>query len=137
MRFVIQLLVVSFLFTALESGFEAHAQATGAAASHDEEEDLRKTVRELALRVSALEEELHRQRAATPVDSVSLKPPAPVLSLGTAFRNFIGQWPRPKILDSLAHAGGVVANGPRPLFWNGSGLSGGMASTGGDKDRWR
>src|SRR5438477_1368229 len=80
MRFVIQLLVVSFLFTALESGFEAHAQTTGAAASHDEEEDLRKTVRELALRVSALEEELHRQRAATPVDSVSLKPPAPVLS---------------------------------------------------------
>jgi hypothetical protein len=78
MRFVIRLLVISFL-TAPGSGFAAHAETTAAAASHDEVEDLRKTVRELAQRVSALEEELHRQRAGTPMESASLKPAALVL----------------------------------------------------------
>ncbi len=76
MRFVIRLLV--FLFVTLPTGFAAHAQTTTAAASRDEE-DLRRTVRELALRVSALEEELHKQRAGTPMESASLKPAALVL----------------------------------------------------------
>ncbi len=53
--------------------FTAFAQTTTAPAVHDEDEDLRKTVRELALRVSALEEELHRQRSAT-TESASLQP---------------------------------------------------------------
>ncbi len=76
MRFLIRLLV--FLFVTLSTGLAAHAQTTTAAASHDEE-DLRKTVRELALRVSALEEELHKQRAGAPMESASLKPAALVL----------------------------------------------------------
>jgi hypothetical protein len=77
MRFLIRLLV--FFFVTLPTGFAAHAQTTTAAASHDEEEDLRQTVRELALRVSALEAELHKQQAGTPTESASLKPAALVL----------------------------------------------------------
>jgi hypothetical protein len=76
MRFLIRLLV--FLFVTLPTGFAARAQTTTAAASHDEE-DLRKTVRELSLRVSALEEELHRQRTQPAMESASLKPAALVL----------------------------------------------------------
>ena len=76
MRFLIRLLV--FLFVTLPTGFAAHAQMIGDA-SHSEDEDLRKTVRELALRVSALEAELHKQRAETPMESASLKPAALLL----------------------------------------------------------
>ena len=76
MRFLIRLLVL--LFVTLPTGFAAQAQTTTAAASHDED-DLRKTVRELALRVSALEEELHRQRTQPAMESASLKPAALVL----------------------------------------------------------
>jgi hypothetical protein len=76
MRFLIRLLV--FLFVTWLAGYAALAQTATGTASHDEE-DLRKTVRELALRVSALEEELHRQRAGTPIESASLKPAALVL----------------------------------------------------------
>src|SRR6202035_549151 len=76
MRFLIRLLVC--LFVTLPTGFAAHAQMS-ADASHSEDEDLRKTVRELALRVSALEAELHKQRAETPMESASLKPAALVL----------------------------------------------------------
>jgi hypothetical protein len=70
---------MSFLFASLACGFSAHAQTAVTAASHDEVEDLRNTVRELALRVGVLEEELHRQRAGTLVQSASLKPAALVL----------------------------------------------------------
>jgi hypothetical protein len=76
MRFLIRLLV--FLFVTLPTGFAAHAQIT-AAASHGEEEDLRQTVRALALRVTALEEELHKQRAGAAMKSASLKPAALVV----------------------------------------------------------
>ena len=79
MRFLIRLLVFTFVFGALPFGFAAHGQTTAGTASHDEEEDLRKTVRELAMRVSALEAELHKQRAEAPVESASLKPAALVL----------------------------------------------------------
>jgi putative OmpL-like beta-barrel porin-2 len=78
MWFLNRLLILS-LFVSFPSGFVAMAQTTTATASHDENEDLRKTVRELALRVSALEEELHRQGAGAPVESASLKPATLVL----------------------------------------------------------
>ena len=76
MRFSNRLHVLFFfvLLVAPVPRFAAYAQTTAtAAASHDDDEDLRKTVRELALRVSALEEELHRQRTAT-TESASLQP---------------------------------------------------------------
>jgi hypothetical protein len=76
MRSLVRLLV--FLFVTLAFGFAAHAQTSTAAASHGDE-DLRKTVRELAFRVSALEEELHRQRTQPAMESASLKPATLVL----------------------------------------------------------
>jgi hypothetical protein len=75
MRFLNRVLVLFFFFVALP-GFAALAQTTTGAASHSEDEDLRQTVRELALRVTALEEELHKQRAGTTMESASLKPAA-------------------------------------------------------------
>ncbi|MCU1251987.1 MAG: porin, partial [Edaphobacter sp.] len=77
MRNLVRLLV--FLFVTLPTGFAVQAQTAAAAVSHDEEEDLRKTVRELALRVSALEAELHRQRTQPALESASLKPASLVL----------------------------------------------------------
>jgi hypothetical protein len=75
MRCLNRLLVLLSLLAALPSGFRAQAQSTTTAASQSEDEDLRKTVRELSLRVSALEEELHKQRArTTTMESASLKP---------------------------------------------------------------
>ena len=72
MRFLIRLLVL--LFVTLSPCSAADAQITVAAtASRSEDEDLRQTVRELALRVSALEAELHRQRAGTAMETASLK----------------------------------------------------------------
>jgi len=79
MRFLNRLGVLSFLFIALMPGSAALAQTAAAADSHGEEEDLRQTVRELALRVTALEEELHKQRAGAPLESASLKPAALVV----------------------------------------------------------
>src|ERR1700754_4875061 len=67
-------LFISFLVFAALPGCAASAQTTTATASRTDDEDLRQTVRELALRVSALEEELHRQRAGTAIESASLKP---------------------------------------------------------------
>ena len=62
------------LFVALLSGLTMHAQ-TSAVASHSEVEDLRQTVRELAQRVNALEQELHEQRtAAGTQSSASMRP---------------------------------------------------------------
>src|SRR5882757_291416 len=76
MRFFHRLLVSFLLFVALQPGVVVLAQTTAAAGPHSEEEDLRQTVRELSLRVTALEEELHRQRAGTAMESASLKPAA-------------------------------------------------------------
>ncbi|MGD0443371.1 MAG: outer membrane beta-barrel protein [Edaphobacter sp.] len=78
MRFLSRFLLLSF-FISIPSGFLALAQTTTATAAHGENEDLRETVRQLALRVSALEEELHRQRAGAPVESASLRPATLVL----------------------------------------------------------
>jgi hypothetical protein len=58
------------LFVALLSGSTVHAQ-TSAVASHSEVEDLRQTVRELAQRVNALEQELHEQRTSAGTQSVA------------------------------------------------------------------
>jgi Putative beta-barrel porin-2, OmpL-like. bbp2 len=64
------------LFVALMPGIASYAQSSGTPANKSEEEDLRQTVRELALRVTALEEELHRERMTTAV-------PAPTTSIAT------------------------------------------------------
>ncbi len=79
MRFKIPSLVFFSFLLAQPHGIASYAQTTGSAAAHDEEQDLRQQVRELALRVSALEAELHKQRAETPMESASLKPAALVL----------------------------------------------------------
>src|SRR6202789_3446829 len=72
---------ISLLFlAAFLSGVVASAQAPGAMPAN-EDEDLRQTVRELALRVTALEEELHRERAATAAKSVAAVTAAPVAGL--------------------------------------------------------
>jgi hypothetical protein len=80
MRLLNRLLVLFLFFVALLPGFAALAQTTAASGSHGDEEDLRQTVRELALRVSALEEELHKQRVGAAMESASLKPAALVVS---------------------------------------------------------
>ena len=79
MRSINPLLVLFLFFVATLSGPTAHSQTAITTASHSEDEDLRQTVRELALRVSALEEELHSQRTGAPMESASLKPAALVL----------------------------------------------------------
>jgi hypothetical protein len=56
--------ILFFLSVAIFSGIVASAQAR-ATATTNEDEDLRQTVRELVLRVSALEEELHKERATS------------------------------------------------------------------------
>jgi len=58
-------LITFVLFFALMLGVALHAQTSGSSFSKSDEEDLRQTVRELALRVTALEEELHRERTTT------------------------------------------------------------------------
>lgn len=75
MRFINRLLLL-FLLVAL-FGSATYAQTTTAEASHSEEEDLRQTVRELSLRVSALEKELHKEQTETAIESASSKPTTP------------------------------------------------------------
>jgi Putative beta-barrel porin-2, OmpL-like. bbp2 len=73
-------LVSFFLFAAVLSSAVASAQKVGATAVNDDE-DLRRTVRELALRVSALEEELHKERAASAAIQSSPAPTAAASSV--------------------------------------------------------
>jgi hypothetical protein len=73
MRYV-ERFAISLLCTALLSGSTVHAQNTAAGTSQSEDEDLRQTVHELAQRVSALEQELHRQQVATAAGPSSLQP---------------------------------------------------------------
>ena len=68
-----------FLALMLLPSFSMQGQTTAAVSSHADDEDLRETVRQLALRVSVLEEELHRQRAGAAMESASLKPASLVL----------------------------------------------------------
>jgi hypothetical protein len=72
-------LFMFFLALMLLPSYAMQGQAATASSSHAEDEDLRETVRQLALRVSVLEEELHRQRAGAAMESASLKPAALVL----------------------------------------------------------
>ena len=72
-------LFVAILLVAMLGDPVGYAQTTSASVSREEVEDLRQTVRELALRVSALEEELHKQRVGAPVETASLKPASLVL----------------------------------------------------------
>jgi hypothetical protein len=69
MRYV-ERFAICLLCTALLSGSTVYAQNT----AQSEDEDLRQTVRELTLRVSALEQELHKQQVATAAAPSSLQP---------------------------------------------------------------
>jgi hypothetical protein len=73
MRYV-ERFAISLLCTALLACSTVYAQNTAAGTSQSEDEDLRQTVRELTLRVSALEQELHRQQVATAEAPSSLQP---------------------------------------------------------------
>ncbi len=76
-------------------------------ASHEEVEELRQTVRELATRVSALEEELNRQKSAAVVDTASMKPA--VFTLPAAnIRSSV------ESISSSGIAGGVYADCRNP-----------------------
>ena len=80
MRFFLRLRVFLIFFVIVSAGNAAVAETKPA--SHEEVEELRQTVRELATRVSALEEELNKQRSGAVMDTASLKPA--VLTLPTA-----------------------------------------------------
>ena len=77
MRFFLRLRVFLVFFATVSAGNAAIAETKPA--SHEEVEELRQTVRELATRVSALEEELNKQRSAAVMDTASLKPAVLVL----------------------------------------------------------
>ena len=64
---------LSLLFCVTVSVANA-ATAETKPASHEEVEELRQTVRELATRVSALEEELNKQKSVAVIDTATLKP---------------------------------------------------------------
>ncbi|WP_158792279.1 outer membrane beta-barrel protein [Granulicella sp. L60] len=63
-RLTLMMLVLLVLVVSMFGGSEGYAQSSNAVAAKQEDEDLRQMVRELSLRVSALEEALHRERAA-------------------------------------------------------------------------
>ena len=73
MRCFNRLLLFS-LFLVLSSGFESSAQSPTAAPTNADVEELRQTVRDLALRVSALEAELHKERPVATTEVATLRP---------------------------------------------------------------
>jgi len=73
MRRFNQLLLLS-LFVALLSGLVGNAQTAVAPPSNADVEELKQTVRDLALRVSALEAELQKQRSVGTTEMASLRP---------------------------------------------------------------
>ena len=73
MRCFNRLLLFS-LFLVLSSGLEASAQTATAAPANADVEQLRQTVRDLALRVSALEAELHKARPVATTEMATLRP---------------------------------------------------------------
>ena len=108
MRFTNQLLIVLFLLAALPHGLAAYGQAAATAASHSEDEDLRETVRKLTLRVSALEEELHKQRGATTMEAASLKPAA-LIERGVDIRSSVESVASSEVAAPAAAAGSQSA----------------------------
>ncbi|MBB5317668.1 outer membrane beta-barrel protein [Tunturibacter empetritectus] len=73
MRCFNRLLLFS-LFLVLSSGFEASAQSAAATPTNADVEELRQTVRDLALRVSVLEAELHKERPVVTTEVATLRP---------------------------------------------------------------
>ncbi|WP_433984877.1 outer membrane beta-barrel protein [Tunturiibacter empetritectus] len=58
----------------MSSGFEASAQSAAATPTNADVEELRQTVRDLALRVSVLEAELHKERPVVTTEVATLRP---------------------------------------------------------------
>jgi hypothetical protein len=68
-------IVLLFVLVILSSGVASSAQNAASTPSSAEVEELRQSVRELALRVTALETELHKgQTVATPTEMATLRP---------------------------------------------------------------
>ena len=73
MRRFNRLLLFSFLLIGL-SGFESDAQTMATAPTNADVQELRQTVHDLALRVSALEAELHKERPVATTEMATLRP---------------------------------------------------------------
>ena len=67
-------LILFSLFVALFSGSQGNAQGPASQPSSADVEELKQTVRDLALRVSALEAELQKQRSVGTTEMASLRP---------------------------------------------------------------
>ena len=93
-------LTLLFLFVALVSGLVASAQTQSAMPANGDE-DLRQAVRELALRVSALEEELHKERtaAASATGASSVAAVTPVADLRSS-------------VEGVSSSGAAIASTP-------------------------
>ena len=87
MRCFRKLLLFS-LFFVLFSGFAVRAQTPKATPTNADVEELRQTVRDLALRVSALEAELHKERPVATTEMATLRP-AVLAVPGTEIRNSV------------------------------------------------
>lgn len=68
-------LTLFFFFASVLLSASAHGQAPNPTNAKGEDEDLRKMVRELSLRVSALEEELHKEHAAAAASGTATTAP--------------------------------------------------------------
>jgi hypothetical protein len=108
MRFTNRLLVLFLLLAVLPHCLAAYAQTQTTTASHNENQDLRETVRELSLRVSALEEELHKQRAGTTMESASLKPTA-LIEHGVDIRSSVESVSSSEVVAPVVGAGSQSA----------------------------
>ena len=73
MRYSTRLVLFS-AFLVLSSGFEVTAQTAASAPTNADIEELRQTVHDLALRVSALEAELHKERPVATTEIATLRP---------------------------------------------------------------
>jgi hypothetical protein len=105
-------LIWLLFFACLLSGPTASGQTPGATPSNGDE-DLRQTVRDLALRVSALEDELHRERAARTFPPTAATPETvPMADLRASVENVsIG---RITTTSTSAVSAGVSATAPTP-----------------------
>jgi hypothetical protein len=105
-------LIWLLFFACLLSGPTASGQTPGATPSNGDE-DLRQTVRDLALRVSALEDELHTERAARTSSAAAVTPEtAPMADLRASVENVsIG---RITTASTSAVSAGASATAPTP-----------------------
>ena len=93
--------ILLFFFAILLSGFTASAQMPTATAANGDE-DLRQMVRELSLRVSALEDELYKERAATAA-TLPIAAAAPGVAPVTSLRSSVG---------SVSNSGTAISTPP-------------------------